>query len=140
MSDFIISVKGIQKIDKHSDETELLTSCSYERTDDSYIINYTMYDDNSKINTESTIIVEDSGLITILRKEATASKLTFEKNKRHICSYNTEYGIISLSTFTKNIINNLNSNGGKLELHYSLDVDSNHLSENTVIINIKGVK
>ena len=137
MSDFIISVRGIQQIDDYSDETELLTSCSYKRINDSYIINYTMYDENSKTNKESTIKIEDSGLITLLKKETNTSKLKFEKNKRHICSYNTEYGIITFSTFTKKIINNLGPKGGKLELYYSLDANSNHLSENTVIINIK---
>ena len=136
-NDFVISVKSIQLVNRSSDEIQLVTSCKYKKEEDYTTIKYEEFDENTKVKTKSTITIDKLGLVTILREGASFSKLILEKEKHHICNYATEYGIIALGTFTKDIACDLNENGGTLKLYYSLDVSSNLLSENTVIINLK---
>lgn len=133
---FVIFIKGKQLIDGHVDENELNTSCTFEKTENSFIIKYNELDENHNIKSNNTLIFEDSGLVNIIKENAGGSKITLEKDKRHLCNYSTEYGIITLGTFTKDIVFNFNDNGGTARLEYSLELDSKLMSENTVIINL----
>lgn len=136
-NDFIISIKSKQIVGESSDKFEIITSCSYKKEGNLNIIKYEEFDENTKIKSRSTITVDNLGTVTILRDGASFSKIILEKEKHHICNYATEYGIIELGTFTKDIVCDLFENGGTLKLYYSLDVNSTLLSENIVIINLK---
>lgn len=136
-SNFTISVKGRQLVNGHFEENELITACTCEKTENSLIIKYHELDETGAKKSSATLIFEDSGLVTILKENAGLSKLTLEKGKRHLCNYSTEYGIITLGIFTRDVACDLTENGGTARLEYSLDVDSQLMSENTVIINLK---
>lgn len=136
-NDFIISIRGIQKVDNDFDETKLILPCSLEQLDDLIIIKYSEFDENNKKLYDSTLKIENDDLVTILKNGKVESKLILEKNKCHICPYYTNFGVINLKTFTKEIICDIEENKGRLKLKYDLYEGPNFLSENSVFISLK---
>lgn len=135
---YIISIIGTQINGDKSEEVQLLVPCSYRKTKKSVHINYSEFDkNNNNFEVKSTVEINENNMVTLIRDGFQKSKLTLEKGKRHLCSYNTEYGTITLGTFAKKINYELNEDGGYIELLYSLDINTAFLSTNLVIIRIK---
>lgn len=61
------------------------------------------------------------GLITMLRNGSVNTILVFEKGKRHICTYQTEYMPFEICVFTKEVKNTLLENG-KIDLDYIVEI------------------
>lgn len=61
------------------------------------------------------------GLVTMMRNGAVNTILVFEKGKRHICSYQTEYMPFEICVNTKDIKNTLLEDG-KIELDYIVEI------------------
>ncbi|MDQ5983520.1 MAG: hypothetical protein RUMPE_00544 [Eubacteriales bacterium SKADARSKE-1] len=136
--DYIVSIIGTQITGEQAEEVQLLVPCSYRKTENTVYLNYSEFDknnDNSEI--KSTLEIDENNMVTLIRDGTQKSKLTLEKGKRHLCSYNTDFGTIMIGAFAKEINYDLNENGGFIELLYSLDVNTEFLSTNLVLIRIK---
>ena len=62
------------------------------------------------------------------------SQLMVEEGKRHQCTYDTGCGTIILGVSGSRIAADLDEQGGTLEFHYSLDVNTALVSENDVYV------
>ena len=69
-----------------------------------------------------------------LRTGAVHSQLMVEEGKRHQCTYDTGCGTIILGVSGSRIAADLDEQGGTLEFHYSLDVNTALVSENDVYV------
>ena len=65
------------------------------------------------------------------------SRLMLEKGKRHQCLYQTIAGDLMIGVFTKTMKNTLNEKGGTLEVSYTLDFNTDLVSENRFIITVE---
>lgn len=61
------------------------------------------------------------GLVTMMRSGSISTILVFEKGKRHICTYQTEYMPFEICVNTKEVRNTLLDNG-KMELDYIVEI------------------
>ena len=61
------------------------------------------------------------GLVTMMRHGTVNTILVFEKGKRHICTYQTEYMPFEICVFTKEVRNTLLTDG-RIELDYIVEI------------------
>lgn len=136
--DYIVSIIGTQINGEKAEEVQLLVPCYYHKTETTTYLNYSEFDkDNGDNEIKSTLKIDENNMVTLIRDGIQKSKLTLEKGKRHLCSYNTEFGNLTIGAFAKEINYDLNEDGGFIELLYSLDVNAEFLSTNLVLIRIK---
>ncbi len=135
--DVYISIKGVQVIDGDKDVTELVTQGNFYRRNKSY---YITYDESAATGFEgckTTLKVDDSEKVTLIRSGAARSHLIVERNARNIGHYGTEAGDLMIGINAKVINSQLTDHGGDLHFSYSLDVNSTLVSENEVFISVK---
>lgn len=134
---YLISILGEQIIDGESDKIEVLTDGNYIMKNGHCYIGYKEYDQNNPNGYFDNLIKVEDNIVTITRKGSIKSQLLLEKGKRHQCIYQTGAGDLVIGVFTKTMINTLNPNGGTLEVSYTLDFNTDLVSENSFKINIE---
>ena len=138
---YLISIRGRQKIDDEVGEIELTTVGSYVKRGGSRYIVYKEYtsDDSPKTRT-SVLKIDGSSRVTLIRKGGDNTRLILENGKRHLCEYDTEYGNMMIGVFTSKLDSALDDAGGSLEVSYTLDINSTLSSLNELSITVKEAK
>lgn len=138
---YLISIKGRQKVDGEVGEVELTTLGSYVKRGASRYIVYKEYtsDDNSSSRT-SILKIDGSSRLTLMRKGGDNTRLILENGKRHLCQYDTGYGNMMIGIFTSRLDSELGDAGGSLQVSYTLDINSNLSSLNELSITVKEAK
>ena len=138
MNDFIIEIKGIQGIDEQSDIIELSTVGTLSEKDGKFLITY---EENKTLEekTVKTKVLTENDKVIMLRSGGIDSRMVIEKGRRNTCFYAVPQGELVLGIFGEEIENNLNSNGGKLKMSYTIDIENSLLSKNTVEISVRKV-
>ncbi|MEG0692101.1 MAG: DUF1934 domain-containing protein [Oscillospiraceae bacterium] len=136
--DVFITIKGIQKVDDEKDTTELFTQGNFYKKNNNYYITYDESEATGFQGSTTTLKVEGNDKVTLIRSGTTRSHLIVQNGERNIGHYGTAEGNLAIGVYTKQIKSSLDDNGGDLFFSYSLDINSNLISENEVYINIKG--
>ena len=134
---YLISILGRQQVDGETGEVQVTTLGSYVKKGKNLYITYKEYD--SEVNGKpvtSVLKVEGNDKVTLMRG-AGSTRLVLENGKRHLCQYDTGYGNMMIGIFTSQLHSNLTDEGGKLEVRYTLDINSNLSSSNEILITIK---
>ncbi len=133
---YLISIKGRQKIDDETGEIEVTTLGSYVKKGNSRYIVYKEYDDQNSAKT-SVLKVDGNSTVTLMRGGAESTRLILEDGKRHVCPYDTGYGCMMIGVFTSKVKSELDDLGGRLEVNYTLDINANLSSLNEILITVK---
>ncbi|MCQ2459925.1 MAG: DUF1934 domain-containing protein [Ruminococcus sp.] len=134
--DIMISLTSIQWQDDDKNETELVTKARYSNENGVDVISY---DETSATGFEgsvTTIRIDKSKNVSIVRRGTANSVLTLETDKKHFCEYDTPYGSMQIGVYTHTIKNTIASDG-RLYLKYTLDLNSAYLSDNEIIMTIQ---
>ena len=134
---YLISIIGEQKVDGESDRIEVMTTGHFMKKGERFVIGYKEYSQEEPMSYYDNLIKVDGGVVTIIRKGEIRSQLILELNKRHQCVYNTPVGNMTIGVFTRSMINKLTEKGGRLEVSYTLDFNSDMVSENSFKIKIE---
>ncbi len=135
---YLISIRGKQKVDDETGEVELTTLGSYVRRGDSRYIVYKEYTSEDSNQTRTSILkIDGSSKVTLMRGGEDRTRLILESGKRHLCQYDTEFGNMMIGIFTSRVQSDLNDLGGNLEVSYTLDINSSLSSQNDIFITIK---
>ena len=127
----MIEMISIQSIYNEKTETSLITEGNLRNEgSDSFKITY-------KDGSTTEIAVTGNSIASIIRTGSTHSDLVIEPGKKHHCHYETPYGEMIVGIYTHKIDNSLTSDGGRLYLKYTIDVNSSYLSDNEIVMNIK---
>lgn len=138
LENYLISIKGRQKIDNETGEVELTTLGSYVRKGNSKYIVYKEYDaENRNAPKTSVLKIDGNKKVTLMRGGADSTRLILECGKRHLCQYDTGFGNMMVGVFTSKVKSDLGDLGGKLEIYYTLDINSNLSSSNELLITVK---
>ena len=126
--------------DGESDSSELITTGTFEGTEDDYRITYTEQDEAFKDCT-MTVHVEGRRRITLVRTGPTSAEMILEEHKRHNCHYNTPFGGFMLGVYAKQITSHVlpGEACGALAFRYTLDFNSANSTENELNILFKEV-
>jgi uncharacterized beta-barrel protein YwiB (DUF1934 family) len=141
---YLIYITNQQRVDRQKDEITLTTKGTYVMRDGKRYIMYREFDQHDEKGQSSTLKIDyNSGapVVSLIRHDPRSgrSNLVLEEGKRHLCQYGTPYGSLTLGVFTSKIDDRLDDHGGKLELEYTLDVNSNLSSINAITITIKEI-
>ena len=137
--DYLISIIGRQKVDGESGEVRLTTRGSYTVKGNSRYIVYQEYDEDSQLSPQTSILkVEDQeNRVTLIRGGMDGTRLILEKGKRHLCQYDTGYGSLVVGVFTSKLRSSLGEKGGRVDINYTLDINSDLSSINEISITVK---
>ncbi len=133
----MIEMKSIQSVYDDKTETELMTSGKFSYNDGKYTISYLDSEATGFEGSETEVTVTKNKIASIIRRGSTNSDLVIEPGKKHHCHYNTPYGEMVIGIFTHVLENNLDENGGKLYMKYTIDINTSYMSDNEIIMNIK---
>ena len=134
---YLISIIGEQTHDGETDRVEVITSGNYMVKKDHCYIGYKEYDEENPSNYSDNLIKVEDNLVTIIRKGEMQSRLMLEKGRRHQCLYQTVAGDLMIGVFTRTMKNTLGEKGGTLEVSYTLDFNTDLVSENRFIITVE---
>ncbi len=138
--DYLISIKGKQETDGETGEVELTTVGSYIQKGNSRYILYKEYTEAKGKPGTSILKIEGNSKVTLIRGDGDNTRLILEKGKRHLCQYDTGYGSLMIGVFTSRVHSDLGDVGGRLELSYTLDVNSSLSSRNDLFITVREAK
>lgn len=134
---YLISIIGEQTLDGETDKIEVLTTGKYIMKNGHCYIGYKEYDESSPNDYYDNLIKVEDNMVTITRKGPMKSQLMLEKGRRHQCVYQTGAGDLVIGVFTKTMKNSLNEKGGTLEVSYTLDFNTDLVSENSFKVKIE---
>ena len=133
---YIISVIGTQSLDGEEDTIELTTSASYTERNGKKYIKYREYDpENGSVYILNIIKIESKNKITLVKSgDERYSQLILECGKRHQCMYTSSMGSMSIGIYTESISYEIDKDGGKIEIDYTIDFNSDFQSDNHMLI------
>lgn len=139
MTDVWISITGTQSADGESDTVELTTAGKLELADGGYVLTYHESESTGMEGVITSLRVRDAE-VQLERSGAMNSLLVLEKGKRHMSCYNTPHGSLMMGVYTKELHNTMTPQGGELEFHYTLDINSCMTSSHDVQVKVRPVQ
>ena len=130
----ILNIK--QTADGFTDESELFTKGEFRLHKGSVFIDYDESEATGYEGSHVQMRIDDK-MMTLTRTGTTFSSLIFENKTRHFCHYGTEFGDCMVGITTDELKPELNENGGKVHLKYTIDVNGGLMAENEITINVK---
>ena len=135
--DVVISIKGMQKYEGAlPDVVELVTAGRLSREGESYTLSYQESELTGLGGTLTTILV-DGEQVTILRVGEFNSQMVFQEGRRHLSMYNTPYGAMAIGVHTLHLLADLDGQGGRIEVDYTIEVDHAMAGRNVFRISVK---
>lgn len=138
MKDVVISIKGMQKGKNilEDDSIELVTSGKYCHKEGETVFSYMETEITGLEGTKTTFRITPEQ-VTLRREGSTNSEMVFQKGKKHLFLYDTEFGSLSMGVNTRKLVTGMGGNGGDMRIDYTLDMDSVIFSKNTFVINVR---
>lgn len=134
--DVIISIETNQKTSDGDNKIELQTDGKLFFGGGKYYINY----EESEITgfeDSSTTIKAEGDTVTMTRRGRFRTRMIFEVGEKNLSYYDTLYGTIGMLVETERVKNALTSQGGRLEIDYSLDYDNTGLVKNFLKVDVR---
>lgn len=135
--DVLITIKGVQTVDGESDVVELTTTGSFYRKNETYYLSYTEAEPSTFEGQHTTLKMEKSRRVSMIRYGGEDSSLVVEKGVRHQSYYDTGFGTMLIGVSGQHIENNVTDDGGSIHFQYTLDVNTALASVNDVYVTIR---
>ena len=135
---YIISIKGLQTYDSDTDDTDisLTTEGDFAFSDGAYFIDYEESEITGLEGTKTSIEI-GKDYISLQRNGTVNTHMLFMKNRKTSSYYNTPYGDMQIDIFTDNLNIDVNSNGGKINVDYFIDINNLPTGKNNFEIQIR---
>ncbi len=117
-------------------EITLSTTGTYTERGGARFIAYKEYAEDDPRVARTSVLKVEPGKVTMFQG-GSSTRLILELGKRHLCLYDTGFGLLSLGVFTSELQSSLDQGGGRLSVKYTLDVDSNFSSSNEIEVEVK---
>lgn len=115
---------------------EVVTPGKLHITSNGYRVEY----DETKLSgmegTKTTMIIKDK-YFKLIRVGTTETNMEFEINKESISLYKTPFGVMSIAVNTKEVDIQVDENGGKVHIVYTLNVEGQQMIETDLSVFIK---
>lgn len=134
---YLINIKGEMEQDGELDTVDLLTHGSYLLKNGSYFISYQETEATGYEGNVTTVKVESDDKVSMLRFGTMPSQLVIERGRRHVCHYDSGYGVMNLGVAADEIESHLTEAGGDITFSYTLDSGETQISRNKVHITVQ---
>lgn len=119
----MISIRGFQAYEGTEENTmSLLTEGKLAQTEGGYELTYEESELTGMEGT-TTVFQIQGPRVTLLRTGSVCSQMVFEEGRRHLSLYSTPYGTLEVGVSTSRLCSTISSQGGKLEIDYSIEID-----------------
>lgn len=136
MKDVLIKIKGVQTTPGNSEEIELTTLGKMWRRNGGWRLRYPETAATGMEGAETTVSVADT-IVEMRRKGPMDTRMTVERDKRHLCLYDTGFGEMTVGVFGQNVESSLGEHGGECFMRYTIDINSGFESVNELHITVK---
>lgn len=141
MKNVLISIKGFQSVDQSVDPTdeesfELITDGEYSHQDGLIEFSYQESELTGFAGTRTSFVIEPDRVV-LNRAGGINGEMIFSEGRKHHFVYEMPEGSLTMGIDTHSIVQELDENGGRLEINYVIDVDSIVVSRNSFKINVK---
>ncbi len=139
-----ISIRGIYNAaeDDEPMEAELFTDGIMYRIGNHWFVRYNETETTGYEGCVTTLKVADhdqNDIVTLTRKGNASSHLIMQQGVRTLGSYNVYGSTMEIGVYTNDMEYNFGEEGGTFHLHYTLDMNTNLLSENELTIEVRPV-
>ena len=133
----MIYLKTLQNIEGNDElnEIELQTKGRFARKNDKFYIIYEESELTGFEDTTTTIKVSENA-VSMTRKGKYNSRMIFKLGEKCLCSYATPYGVIPVGVNPISVENNLDTEGGNLDIEYILDIDNQEYITNRLRLTV----
>jgi len=137
MKKVLISIKGLPVFAADENEAfELMTDGEYLQKDGISTFSYIESTLTGQEGLLTTFDVENDRVV-LKRGDGLSGDMIFSEHQKHHFLYDTPFGAVMLGIDTHSITQNMNDDGGNLEIRYDIEVDNVSVSQNLFKINIK---
>ncbi len=140
MTDVFIDIKSTQADSEKTEAIELSAVGKLILKDGAWLLSYEDEVTVEAAKVKTSIKVDSPCRAVMLHSGGVSNKMVFEKNKRTLSLYSVAGGSLCLGVYCKEISHSLNSEGGKIVIKYSLDIENAFISDNTIEINIRRIE
>ena len=130
----MITISGLSAND--DEPIELVTEGAFSPTEAGYLIRYKESELTGMEGATSEILIRPDS-VTLARDGEFHSRMTFERDRRHVCSYATPYGQMELTVATSQFENTIGARGGSLQLGYTISAAGRLISSNQLVISVR---
>ena len=135
----LISIKGLPVFATSDDDAfELMTDGEYMQKDGVSTVSYFESSLTGQEGLLTTFDVEQDR-VTMKRDDGMSGDMIFSESQKHHFLYDTPHGYVMLGIDTHSITNNMNNDGGNLEIRYDIEVDNVAVSQNLFKIDIRSM-
>ena len=134
--DVIIELVDRHEIDGENEGAKIVSVATIEGDDNDYTIRYS--ETGELEGCEVALNVKDKNTVTMTRTgRFLTTQMIMEQGKRHNCFYNTPAGELMIGVYTKSVYSSVENGEGILMFSYTLDFNSDLVSENELKITVK---
>lgn len=122
--------------DGDSDNTRSHAPGTLAKLGEKFFLEYTE-PDSEMGNSKSIVKIHSKKHIELERKGIYETLFIIEEGKRHPCKYKTPFGEMQMDIHAEKVFAEVDENGGKIELLYTIKNGSQTISKNSLIMNIE---
>lgn len=137
MKNVVISIKGFQLAQNSEEESfELVTDGEFSLKSGIAEFSYMESELTGYAGMRTSFVVEPDRVV-LTRAGGLNGEMIFSEGRKHHFVYETSYGSLTMGIDTHSITQDMNEDGGDLEIHYTIDVDNIVMSRNSFKISVK---
>lgn len=133
----LVTVKSTQDNDEKN-SVEVISVGHFAKLEGSYRV---VYEETKISGMEGTTthfkIYPDEKRMILLRMGSTDAKMEFENRKKHVCLYDTPYGVLEIAIKTNDLKIDMNDDGGKIRIDYEMSVSGQRAIRTILSIDIR---
>lgn len=136
-----ISIRGRQLLAQENweDSMDLVTSGTLSRGPDGLEVTYSE-DDASGLGRTQTTLLLGAERVTMLRSGDVTTQMVFERGRKHVTYYETEFGVLTIGVNTSRLLCDVGDKGSPIdiEMEYTLEIDNEMTGANVISIRVSG--
>ena len=140
LKNVLIKIKGTNTAEGNADNVEFTTEGKLGEKEGKMYILYEEEESIGASGVKTMLKVDSDRQVILQRSGALNSRMIIEKGQRHNCCYSTVQGDVMVGIFGEAIKSELDDDGGKLYMRYTVDVNMGLISRNEIEISVKEVK
>ena len=136
MKQVTLTVRGVQQVDGDENVVEMTAIGTLRHTAEEWMLEYEEKDEDGLL-VNTVLSVDREGIATLERLGPYTNRMTIQRGQRHLCHYDTPFGVLNIGVFGEQVAHNLVEWSGEIFLRYTIDINSVMQSHNEVKISIK---
>ena len=133
----ILTLVGLQVNEGMApDVMELVTEGIYSKKGDSHYFTY-QESDTSGLEGTTTTFKATGDILTLIRDGAVNSQFIFQRGKKHMSHYDTNYGAFTVDITARNVEIDIGEHSGAIRVGYDVAINDGDRVFNDVIMEIR---